>query len=419
MSSREKSNLPLPSGPKSSGLFVRLLQRTRSKKEKKPTEQNTFPAHLQSVPSDPATRKGDQALELLPLQLQDPQLPAPTLPANKDTMAAPSVLPPTQQPSGTGLKRKVSVRDRLKRIGKDAPNPIPEPEQKKQPRVAYVPKHAASDFSRLQVAVHPRPISPRPPSRQQQRYSLDEPRNFQSLDTTTAVGPYSPGGLHTLAEDVAVHAVPRQAQICHYDQQAWRQQRDHCYTLEPQSGAAFLDQPPPSTNEEVGDTSPLVEVGLDEETSQPSDYERFLARAEERDRAYREQLIRSLSQRQHPRAAEPARSYQTMDSACVTDQMMVSRRGTGRVSGLDSGIGSKGSSNKDQSGGAWERGHRKGSSWTPSFNQDGSDTLEVSKESGYRPAQQPETLKRQASIKKTLGQYFRPARPSTRRYQES
>lgn len=186
MSSREKSNLPLPSGPKSSGLFVRLLQRTRSKKEKKPTEQNTFPAHLQSVPSDPATRKGDQALELLPLQLQDPQLPAPTLPANKDTMAAPSVLPPTQQPSGTGLKRKVSVRDRLKRIGKDAPNPIPEPEQKKQPRVAYVPKHAASDFSRLQVAVHPRPISPRPPSRQQQRYSLDEPRNFQSLDTTTA-----------------------------------------------------------------------------------------------------------------------------------------------------------------------------------------------------------------------------------------
>jgi hypothetical protein len=128
--------------------------------------------------------------------------------------------------------------------------------------------------------------------------------------------------------------------------------------------------------------------------------------------------VRSLSQRQYPRAAEPAYSHQTMDSACVTDHLMAARKETGRVSGLDSGIGSKGSSHKDQSSGTWERGHKKRSSWTPSFKQGGNDTLEVSEESGYRPAQQHGTLKRQSSIKKTLGQYFRPAKPSTGRYEE-
>jgi hypothetical protein len=174
-----------------------------------------------------------------------------------------------------------------------------------------------------------------------------------------------------------------------------------------------------TSDEGSSTTSPVAESDLDQDTSQPSDYERFVARAEERDRTHREQLVRSLSQRQYPRAAEPAYSHQTMDSACVTDPLMSSRKeAPGRVSGLDSGIGSRSSSHQDQHSGTWERGHRKRLSSTPSFGQGGSDTVEVFDGSGSRAAQQHGTLTRQASIKKTLGEYFRPAKPSTGRYEE-
>jgi hypothetical protein len=141
----------------------------------------------------------------------------------------------------------------------------------------------------------------------------------------------------------------------------------------------------------------------------------------------------------------------------------------GRLSGgLDSGIGSKSSSQqtKPQSaaeeptsaaaatgtrGGSsnaagWERGHRKHNSWTPSFGagggrdaerrleRGGADVLPEEGEpyqyttygggagaaatSGYA-ARQPRTLRRQTSIKQKLGEYIKPSKPSVTRYEES
>jgi hypothetical protein len=327
-------------------------------------------------------------------------------------MGAPVVLlQHYQQPSG--LKKRASIRDRLRGLARDHPTPAPERERivEKQQRVIYVPTHAASDFSRLAV-------SPRPPSRQ--HYSFEEPsKSLQGAEplNTVAAGPaeedlqhilaqrpYSPRGLQTLAEDEPIHATTGQP---HGTQQA-------------------ITLPPPANGEDP-DMSESTEPGQIDSSTPPSDYDLFLTRAEERDRTYREQLVRKLSQRHYPRPVEPESPYpyHTTDSAVVTDPP----RKEGRTSGLDSGIGSKTSSNHQEPPPNWERGNRKHASWTPSFGQGGNDTLEPLDEGGhlYTTAtggkasfaewSQPRTLKKQGSIKKRLGEYIKPVKVASR-YEE-
>jgi hypothetical protein len=221
---------------------------------------------------------------------------------------------------------------------------------------------------------------------------------------------------------------------------------------------------------EIPEYNRIVEERSEKDAQQISDYELFLARAEERERTHREHLLRTLSQRQYPRPEPEANQYHprnsatyTADSAVVAEVTGPLRKGwEGKASGLDSGIGSKSSSQRGEgpklqseepatrASNTGERVHRKRASWTPSFGAGGKDAerkLERGSDAvpeldeGYRPeephqgtyttsrdntsayaershaAQQPRTLKRQTSIKQKLGAYIKPARPPTR-YEE-
>ncbi|KAJ9158138.1 hypothetical protein NKR19_g3612 [Coniochaeta hoffmannii] len=410
-----------------------------------------------------------------------------------------------QQPAPL-LRKKASIRDRFRSLARESPSPsptpIPQPEKK---RAVYVPKHAAADFSRLA-------LSPRPVSRQQQRFSFsyDEPRDSLQEASEEAIpiaaepsegethsppGPrhHAQRGLETLDENAPARVRGRKGEPIPETDAVQpgsgnpRQQR--------QGQAAVTDFGAPSAHPTYCLPAQVPEDDQAEEAQgkerqQPSDYELFLARAEERERAHRERLLRTLSQRQYPRPEppEPGPPHQpqprnsatyTADSAVVADASNNNnnnnnnnnplRKGwEGRVSsGLDSGIGSKSSSQQTKplpqqqqqpdehattavrGSSTWERGHRKRGSWTPSFGaggRDGERRLErdadvlpeeeayqgggggagayttsrgnaASYGDGVHAGQQPRTLKRQTSIKQKLGAYIKPARPPTR-YEE-
>lgn len=368
-----------------------------------------------------------------------------------------------QQPPPT-LKKKRSFRDRFRGPVQDAPSPEPEPEKQ---RVAYVPKHAAADFLRL-------PSSQRPSSKQQQLHSYDEPSSVpqqvpkalvpvvahstEDESQNAAVSKhYSPRALETLDENEPVQVTSVQVRVIHHGPK----------TDEPQVGvssptsshqqcpgpAEIVEVGRPSSNQTTGtyEEEQMVTPPADATAQQLSDYELFLARAEERERSYRGHLLRTLSQRQYSQPEPNPYFYhnsetRTADSAVVAEASGPRRKGwEGRLSGLDSGIGSKNSSQMD--GGSrlqseepttrvsntWERGHRKHASWTPSFGAGGNDAdrgLAVPEldEGGYTTshapfaemgysAQPPRTLKKQISIKQKLGAYIKPARPPSR-YEE-
>lgn len=454
------------------GFFGRLLQRTKSKKERnqgvyeEDSKVNTtydVPAHA-SAAAAPIT------------------VPQPTWQA-KPAQSTPNMGAPTvhhQQPPPM-LKKRASIRDRFRSLAKDAPDPTPTSRPEKQ-RVPYVPTHAAADFSRMAVA-------PRPMSRQQQLQSSDGPRTFPQRTAE----PLIPAAAHPAEEELQSPEGPRhlsQRALETLDENepvqvtsAQRQSGQHVPDVDaPLSAAALKNsrQQHEGRSDAVGPlsnppTSPPARVHeLQESRSEQelSDYELFLARAEERERSHREHLLRTLSQRQYPRPEPEANQYHprnsatyTADSAVVAEASGPLRKGwEGRMSGLDSGIGSKTSSQQGEGSklqseepparvsNTWERGHRKRASWTPSFGagggrdaerrlERGSDAVpeldeghrvedahldtyitsprnsaSASAERGYA-AQQPRTLKRQTSITQKLGSYIKPARPVTR-YEE-
>lgn len=462
------------------GLFGRLLQRTRSKKEQKQQiyEEDLTPNKISEVlePNSQASAPVAQ----IPPRTGHLATRAPTA----TDMGAPMTY--HQQP-GPMLKKRTSIRDRFRTLAKDAPAPTPE-----KPRTAYVPTHAAADFSRLAV-------TPRPMSRQQQRQSYDEPRAvpqyaMEPPEPTTVHGtedefpnPAGPRHISQRALETLDENEPVQATSAHelVEQRvpeidapqpvsSFRDSRQ-----QPENHAAISDTGSPSSNHttslpphvrERPDQDRIEGARSEKDAQQFSDYELFVARAEERERAHREHLLRTLSLRQYPRPEPEANQYHprnsatyTADSAVVAEASGPLRKGwEGRMSGLDSGIGSKSSSQQGEApklqpeepaarvSNAGERGHRKRASWTPSFGAGGRDAerrLERGSDSvpeldeGYRPeaahhgsyttsrniasshgersysAQQPRTLRRQTSIKQKLGAYIKPARPTTR-YEE-
>lgn len=462
------------------GLFSRLLQRTKSKKER---NQGVYEEHskLTTTYDVPAHASAAAA----PIVVPQPTWQAKPAQSTQN-MGAPTVH--HQQPPQM-LKKRASIRDRFRSLAKDAPDPTPTSRPEKQ-RVPYVPTHAAADFSRMAVA-------PRPMSRQQQRQSSDGPRTFPQRTTEPLIPapaypaeeePQSPEGprhlsqrvLETLDENEPVQMTSAQRQTGQHvpDIDAplsvaavknSRQQHEGRATLnDTVDPLPNLPTSPPARVHESSEQGRIVEARSEKELS---DYELFLARAEERERAHREHLLRTLSQRQYPRPEPEANQYHprnsatyTADSAVVAEASGPLRKGwEGRMSGLDSGIGSKTSSQQGEGSklqseepptrvsNTWERGHRKRASWTPSFGAGGGreaerrlergsdavpeldeghrvedahlDTYTTSRNSASASAervyaaQQPRTLKRQTSITQKLGSYIKPARPVTR-YEE-
>lgn len=461
------------------GLFSRLLQRTKSKKERKQdVNEGALDAgtNLEVRVPEPSYQSSAIAAPTAPPRVTADRQPTPTAPSS--TVRSPAVH--LQQPPPT-LKKRASIRNRFRSLAKGHPSSVPEPEPEKQ-RAAYVPTHAAADFLRLA-------FPPRPASRQQQRPSYEDARvlsqpvsepptpivpNRSGDEPRSPAGPRhcSQRGLDTLDENDPA--------------QAHRRIRQHVYEIDtPRSESSFEDShqqregqgvirdtesPPANLSvsqpvhvSRIPEHSQSVAAGSERDATQTSDYELFLTRAEERERAYREQVLRAVVQHQNSRPEPEAIAYRPRNSAAYTADSTVvaevagpARKGwEGRMSGLDLGIGSNRSSQQTklpQSDdppapprvpSTRERGHRKAPSWTPSFGAGGRDTetrLErggadaLPEEEAYQDgtyttsqrndappyaetgyaAQQPRALKRQTSIKQKLGDYIWPARAPSR-----
>ncbi|OIW32008.1 hypothetical protein CONLIGDRAFT_249597 [Coniochaeta ligniaria NRRL 30616] len=452
---------PTDNGTNGTGIFSRLLQRTKSKKGRKQADnEDHYTTNTNSEVPEPSFHAPATVPLITPPQTDRQATSAP--PAS--TMGAPIV---HQQQPPPMLKKRPSIRDRFRSLAKDAPTPTPEPGKQ---RIVYVPTHAAADFSRLA-------LTPRPMSRQQQRHSYDEPWTApqHASEPLTPIAahpaeeePQNPAGprhvsqraLETLDENEPVQGTSAQGQI---ERHVPEIDAPH----EKEGPSPNNTKSLPARVHETPGHDRIEKARSEKEAQQLSDYELFLARAEERERAHREHLLRTLSQRQYPRPEPEVNQYHprnsatyTADSAVVAEASGLRRKGwEGRMSGLDSGIGSKSSSQGDgaklqseeptsRGSNTGERGHRKRASWTPSFGAGGRDAerkLERGSDvvpeldEGYRPdeaqqyttsrnntssfaersyaAQQPRTLKRQTSMKQKLGAYIKPARPPTR-YQE-
>lgn len=519
------------SSPSEPGLFSRFFHRAKSKKEEKGIVLQGSPCvpvlESEAVPKPKSGGNKRNSAPATPTQKpkrQEQQLPAPN-------MGTTFIQHPQQQPP-RNLKKRKSIRDRFRALAKDPQTSVSEQQETRVIYVpthaardfSYLPvSPRTSPSPRPQLLRHsyeePRTIL------QQRTEPLDTITADPDEDESESQ-PYSPPNLQILMENEPVEtvtrspgvsALPEQHRLAHQTAPQLpesssrtrnsRHRRHHSNpTADPLSSSRGRTMPASSSagahvhyptttsttnttttatattttttsattsssseNHSVSNAPPAIPAPLEEETRQPTDYELFLARAEKQDLAYREKLLRTLSQRQYPPRPEPeVATYQPRNSASYTADLSTGSTAVGpdqsghfrktwegRISGLDSGIGSK-SSSQDRSrresdeqttanattraSGTWERGHRKRASWAPSFGVGGTDAerrlerVVPEVDEGYGGgayttsgagilgggyvAQQPRTLKRQTSIKQKLGEYIKPTRQYTSRYEE-
>jgi hypothetical protein len=244
---------------------------------------------------------------------------------------APKMGPPSvQQPL---LKKKRSIIDRFRGVSREPPNPGPQPQYR--PAFIYVPTHAASDFSRIVV-------SPRGPPRHQLPYAYDEHRTDLRrggpLDTIIAdssedepecavPSPQRRPAPQTLVEKPIspraaspVKDMAWQEMVSPVNQKSLRsprrsnppitESRETSQAAVPVTAAPGECARGPSRASNNAPTDETLEPVLQQPTAghasstavavdgaqnqQLSDYELFIARAEAKERAYREQLLRDL-----------------------------------------------------------------------------------------------------------------------------
>lgn len=436
-------------------IIDRLLQRTTSNKTKRSSWRSTQsnpPAPKEPTPSPRDEAQLDTGGFHIPAVAAAPQQPKTTLPNAGDITqpqpqqlcANPTAAATLEMPSAAPqpqLKKKASFRDRLKTWQKP-PQHLEIVAERSAPRFVYEPKHAASDFSRLAVS----PLSPsrqRLPSPMQPLVEDDAPgaprtsqRRSRNYEEGRRAPPdeesrrrFSMSGLnhysYTRVEG-PFHASSAAAHVpVNYQPVAW--------SPGVQSAARREEQP----------TS----------ASQPlSDYELFIARAEAEERERREQVLRSISQRSAAYSAnrvapDPHRQFAGGASSSVEKSDRSQQRSSGqRILGAGGGGAQQPSPReplRDQKP-AW-KGHARQSSWSPSYATSGSAAekiLEKNKSSApqgqpRRPpelpvdlaqpivygvdgeadhgnAQQPRTLRRQASLTQRIAQYIRPQRGASR-----
>lgn len=219
-------------------------------------------------------------------------------------------------------------------------------------------------------------------------------------------------------------------------------------TLPVRSMSAKNRQPTPHQPDDMAE--PLIEEQESSAAKEPlSDFAVFLARAEADDRAHREQILRSFSHHS---------AFQSPNYVRPNPHRQFAKVGGGDLSGttVAPGLVSAGGSRSSRGGSHRTSGqyalsgsedqyqprarHKRHSSWTPSFGAD-SDKIEISPEKGgsstwgppqgstprsprplspqpqkvmysvngsFKQAEQPRTLRRQASITQRIAEYIKP-----------
>ncbi|KAK3312315.1 hypothetical protein B0H66DRAFT_396732 [Apodospora peruviana] len=484
-------------------------QRSQSSDAVAATATDSSFAQKQPLPQQTATIANPQQ-QSQPLSQQtpiaaSPQRPQQLAPSCQDNaVPTPEMGTPTavQQPH---LRKKASLRDRLKAWQKPAPAPTPAPSEQAKPRFVYQPKHAASDFSRLVVSSAAAPRRARADSSDEDRTltnPFEQSHVHDEEDAELAVKPrrHSPP-LQTLVENETVLPSRNRSRREKYKESARASEEPsvqrlrsgakqrHSYDLVEDpwdaSHAAVVSVPIGSSapvpsaaarrhaDSQIEDPKAPLLLQQEEESQSPppptaergsektapmSDYERFIARAEAEERAYREKILRSFSQRsaalqqqqQHAGYVKPNPhlQYANVGGGELSGTTVV---GGGRASGGGS-KSSRGGSTQRTSGQYYTlagsedkphhqpRGHKKNASWSPS-GTDAEKALEKTSppaaaanavSTSRRPRQQlpvtygvdedyhpptrgsmdyqPRTLRRQASITQRIAGYIKPTR---------
>ncbi|KAL2255937.1 hypothetical protein VTK26DRAFT_2454 [Humicola hyalothermophila] len=340
------------------------------------------------------------------------------------------------------LKKKTSFRDRLKAWQRAPPDSdTAADETAGQPRFVYEPRHAAADFERLAVP----PLSPAarprhrpmqtlteehtalPPDRTQPRTS-ERGHTIPGLCEEDSTGRYSRsfgvGGTRKRHSYTAVENPPKASQAtAHGPGSTWPM--TYAPGAQPRTatvGTGTEDSKPASTSP----TAPL------------SDYELFIARAEAEDRAYREQILQSISHNSPGVKPDPHRQYASAAatrsySADMSDR---SRRNSDRyvLSGGDQHLQQQQDREENRTDSTRRIGHTRHASWSPRDTADGKavewEKSPVPRQRRNQTAYQPitysadrtphfgpqpsRTLRKQASFTQRIAEYIRPpkiARP--------
>ncbi|KAK3361279.1 hypothetical protein B0T24DRAFT_118944 [Lasiosphaeria ovina] len=475
-----------------SGVFGRLLQRAKSTNGSKPSRQRagadsseqTALIHSLNEELKPAESGGSLAQSPLNSPYPEPQ-PQSQRTTERGAQAQPAATLDPKMPT-PGLKKRASFRDRIRSWQKIPSGSLsPSPEESKS-QFVYTPRHAAADFERLVVS----PTSS-PPRRtlSEARSAIPSPENnadvlvrprrspplLQTLEETEVGAP----ALRTQSrskrrEKESPKAAPRAELRAGKNASPPRHSRSRpsrdSYTIAEHAWEALQVQSPmqqaaaaarrlpraPSPEPHVLDTrtSTTAAAGVvgyepephpDTDAAPSSDYESFLARAQAEDRAHREQILRSISQRSAVLKPSPHLQYASARSSADISAGSTAVAGQTPPGGESRSKSSRGGGSRRDSGHfalgggdeqqPFRRGHAKRASWAPSFDASGYEAEKALEKKGtstrqaqppivmgvddafQRPgsrmgeSQQPaRTLRRQGSITQRIAEYIRPAR---------
>ena len=332
------------------GLLNRLLRRSKSKPSRWNQAGETYASIPESVDDAalPDFRRTDHARLEPAVTAQRPKT-APDV-RKPATPPAADPVPPPAPAAAAALKRKPSLRDRFRFRSTSAPAPETAP----RPRSAYVPTHAASDFSRMMAA-------PR------YRISAETPAVLSTIDDDAG------------SEDGAAAACPARPPTSVADTESVSSTED---TVLPTTAPAGAEWPTPG------------QPGAPEPSA---DFADFLARAEEEDRAARVQVWRSVSQTaRNPAATTPRWTPPALREIPEADASSpATLGGTTAVGG-------------DSTRAARRAGHSKRATW-----DSGCSGALVLPAEGPPPARAAAGVKRQSVLAKKVGEYIRPSREAS------
>ncbi|TPX07972.1 uncharacterized protein E0L32_010303 [Thyridium curvatum] len=343
------------------------------------------------------------------------------------------------------LKKRPSFRDRFRR--KPSPPTQVAPEE---PRVhsVYVPRHAASDFSRLSVPprrheifpIAESPVVAPPPRDDHELARVEVPRRLQLEDE-------KPRYSHAQQDSLGVSRLREDTD---------RGGQGHGPTTQsrPQHGPAAQMKPVPTHHRSSSTASddtpdrrePAQTAGHDRqddnarqeqtlgaeaapEAEPSSDYQEFLSRAAAEDRAHREQVWRALT------SASRAAPRSRLES--VADTALAAAEGSGGGGPFDT-VGSSRSASPGNDAPnyllaaaprrSWGRQQQHGPAAAATSGRDGGDLPALAEHGGHHwqvvagvqptgralggtttGAQQPRGLKRHSNMAQRIAQYVRPA----------
>ncbi|KAK4160366.1 hypothetical protein QBC43DRAFT_220027 [Cladorrhinum sp. PSN259] len=374
-------------------------------------------------------------------------------------MTETSTRTPPQPPT---LKKKASFRDRIKSWQKPTSTPlqvldvIEEPKQQQQkqpdpPRFVYQPKHAAADFSRTAVpharTQHPgwRPAPPREleavNGEVAVKNSLSHSQSRRRPTTSASnVSPHHDAPVRRLSQTSNPHFVdPFLASSA----AAHIPINPYPVSWDLGAGTQPAERHPALRHEHYHPQQQLpVVVSPPHQRSEPqSDFERFLAEAEAKERARseaNERIRRSLSQQSQPlpmtrvppnphvQYASATSRSSSQDASGTTIAVAASRNSSRGREGAGNPVSNRRNSEhwhygvdqipEHQQSQGHRRTHTRNSSWTASYTTGASEEKKGAAVHVLRldekPAEQ-KALKRQVSISQKIAEYIRPPKQET------